>query len=281
MTLEITMITSSLSGMIAKTITAPADRIKLLYQTTHNKQFTYTKGYTFASQLVREHGVATLWKGDSIQMARIIPYTALSYSIQKSLKAYYKGDRAHISTIDGFKVGAITGAISSSIVYPIDTLRCCIATEMTKTTSAIQIYQRIVRQNGIASLWRGNLVSLCGIIPYGSLAWGGFYASNKMLHEQILGEYIPDKENTMVRALSLFVSVSFAQTVVYPIDVWRRRIQNTQKSTIKIDNMQILRQIIKEKALFRGVSINWLKTPLTNALSFSIFMSLEKICNNL
>jgi hypothetical protein len=276
----ITPTSAFLSGIIAKSSTAPIDRVKILYQTAHNKPFTYIGGFGFTKQIVKEQGLTSLWRGNAIQMFRIGPYTTLSYTMQRWLKTHYSNGEQKISTMDGLKVGAITAGVSSIIVYPLDTIRCCVATEMTRGVSATNVVKNIVRQHGVVSFWNGCTVSTAGVVPYGAFAWGGFYASNQALHTMFAGKYDPDDENSYIRTISLFGSVIVAQTIVYPVDVIRRRIQHNTKSNVKFSHVDIIKKTISDKALFRGVTLNWFKTPFANTLSFTIFSLLDKHARN-
>ena len=270
-----TVINSALAGIITKSILAPIDRIKILFQTNKHDHFNWKKGIRRGVYLVNTQGAASLWRGNSIQVLRSGPYTAAGYTSRKYLKESLSDNDGNIGTFNGFLVGAIAAGISSGIVYPLDTLRACMATEMTATSSISNVWRQIVKKNGVGSLYKGFFVNALGIIPYGSLGWGGFYILNRNLQK-----LSPSKEESIpLRTLAIFSSVCFAQTVVYPIDVWRRRIQNNVKSE-RVSNIRIFRQIMTEKAFFRGVTINWLKTPCASTLAFTLFTFLEELTGN-
>tara|TARA_Y100000996_G_C22458119_1_gene616814 strand:+ start:34 stop:873 length:840 start_codon:yes stop_codon:yes gene_type:complete len=267
-----TIINSSTAGVLSKSIIAPLDRIKILYQTSNN-HFSWKNGYNYSKHIIKKEGFKSLWRGNGIQVLRFAPYTSIAFTTQKILKKKLtKKDEKDINNINGFIVGALTGLVSSTIVYPFDTLRCCMATETGKNVKTSYVIKNIIKKQGILSLWRGISVSTIGILPYSSLAWGSFYILNRNI--QKFNPY--EKESHILRSIAIFTSVLFSQTIVYPIDVWRRRIQNSIKTT-KTSNISILKSIISEKAFFKGVSINWLKTPFVNTLSFTLFMIFEDI----
>jgi hypothetical protein len=111
------------------------------------------------------------------------------------------------------------------------------------------------------------------MMPYSSLSWGTFYYLNKKL--QTYNNTLHN-ESHFVRAVSIASSVFFAQTIVYPLDVCRRRIQIQNGNASSMNQIQIFKTIIKEKSYFKGLSINFIKTPIVNTLAFSLFSFLEQ-----
>ena len=55
--------------MIAKTIVAPLDRIKIIYQVTA-MPFNLQSVPSTVSRIVKEEGVTALWRGNSVMMLR-------------------------------------------------------------------------------------------------------------------------------------------------------------------------------------------------------------------
>ncbi|CAI5505159.1 unnamed protein product [Closterium sp. Naga37s-1] len=70
-----------MAGAVARTCTAPLDRIKLLLQVQHLGQLgTSANAYTGVSQAImkigREEGIRAFWKGNGLNIVRIFPYSA-------------------------------------------------------------------------------------------------------------------------------------------------------------------------------------------------------------
>lgn len=262
----------AISGPIAKSIIAPLDRLKIIYQ-TNNMTFSWYNMTMYSKTLIqREGGYKKLWKGNSVQMLRIAPASSLTYTFQKYFKNKLTDENGKLSTKNGYIVGFLTGISSSFLLYPLDTLRCCIATDISKETTK-NIITDIVKSKGIISLYKGFYVSTLGMIPYSSLAWGSMYYLNTLLQTNFNKS---NSESHILRSIALFSSVCFAQTFIYPIDVWRRRIQNSIKKKSNQTQIQILSDIIKERSLFKGLTINLVKTPIVNTIGFTIFSILEE-----
>lgn len=53
------LISGSISGMIIKTMTAPLDRVKIIYMAS-STPFSYKKGFKMAEKIVADTGLSTL-----------------------------------------------------------------------------------------------------------------------------------------------------------------------------------------------------------------------------
>lgn len=72
-----------LAGIIAKTVTAPIERVKLLLQTEHENTKLKTKYNGIIdcfSRCIKEEGVISLWRGNGVNVIRYFPTQALNFS---------------------------------------------------------------------------------------------------------------------------------------------------------------------------------------------------------
>jgi solute carrier family 25 (adenine nucleotide translocator) protein 4/5/6/31 len=72
-----------LAGIIAKTATAPIERVKLLLQTEHENTKLKTKYLGIADcfkRCIKEEGVLSLWRGNGVNVIRYFPTQALNFS---------------------------------------------------------------------------------------------------------------------------------------------------------------------------------------------------------
>lgn len=63
------LIIGGLAGMIAKSVVAPVDRIKILFQVS-TERFSVSGVVKTMGRIHREEGIAGLWKGNSATMLR-------------------------------------------------------------------------------------------------------------------------------------------------------------------------------------------------------------------
>lgn len=268
-----TAFSGALAGVVAKSSMAPLDRLKIMFQTNDIK-FTWRNLFVHSKTVInKEGGFYKLWKGNGVQILRVAPAASISYSFNSYFKSRLSDSNGNISTHDGYLCGLLTGLSSSAVVYPLDTLRCRIAVDVSKK-STTNIIKNNIRTQGAKSLYNGFTLSTLSMMPYSSLSWGTFYYLNKKL--QTYNNSLHD-ESHILRAAAVASGVFFAQTIVYPLDVCRRRIQIQNGDSSSINQMQIFKNIIKEKSYFKGLSINFIKTPVTNTLTFTLFSLLQSI----
>jgi hypothetical protein len=67
------LIAGGLAGMIAKSVVAPMDRIKIMYQVT-SATFRLRDVPKVALSIVEKEGWTALWKGNTVTMIRVFPY---------------------------------------------------------------------------------------------------------------------------------------------------------------------------------------------------------------
>ena len=67
------LLCGGLAGMIAKSVVAPMDRIKIMYQVT-SATFRLRDVPAVAYSIVKKEGWQALWKGNSVTMLRVFPY---------------------------------------------------------------------------------------------------------------------------------------------------------------------------------------------------------------
>ena len=67
------------AGAVAKTVIAPADRVKIIFQVDPNRPFSVRDAFGVAKDIVRREGFVGLWRGNGVMMARVVPYAGVSF----------------------------------------------------------------------------------------------------------------------------------------------------------------------------------------------------------
>ncbi len=188
------IIAGGLAGMVAKSVVAPFDRIKILYQVSSAK-FQITKLPATAKRIVQEEGVSALWKGNTATLIRVFPYSGIQFMIFDRCKTYilreqesrYMQEKAiypetpkphwGLSPLESLFAGMAAGAVSVIATYPLDLTRAQLAVlKMKKGGSSTNIgFWRALLNNykdrGTVGLFRGITPTLMGILPYSGLAF--------------------------------------------------------------------------------------------------------------
>ena len=103
----------------------------------------------------------SLFAGCSLTVIETMPYAALSLGTYNYLtKKWFDGGQSGLAN---FAAGLISGAVSTSVCFPIDTLRR--NKMMTPALSAGEIFSNLISQNGIPRLYRGLTIALTKSVP--------------------------------------------------------------------------------------------------------------------
>ena len=196
-----------------------------------------------------------------------------------------------------FLAGSAAGATATAITYPLDLLRARYAAQRTTGVSGslgtgggvagssmLSDMARILRSEGIRGLYGGITPTLIGIIPYAGISFATFetlkssYAANQRSAALSRGEaFDPDNAAPMPVATRLLfggLAGLFAQSVTYPLDIVRRRIQVVGKkggyTSLSRALVDIGRKEGLVRGLYKGMSMNWVKGPVSVGVSFFV-----------
>jgi len=73
-------ISGGCAGMIAKTVVAPVERLKIIYQVTSEK-LTYKSMFEKSVKLYKQNGPTTFWRGNLVNIGRIFPLGAIQFGV--------------------------------------------------------------------------------------------------------------------------------------------------------------------------------------------------------
>lgn len=258
-----TIVCGAVAGIIAKTAVAPAERVKMLFQTSSSR-FTLMSAWNKGIEIIYNEGFFKLWKGHSTTIVRVAPYSGLSYAFhdfsEKQFKNYLNVDR--LPLLYKFIAGSLGGATGTLLTYPLDVLRVRIALIPNST------WISTIKQGG---LFQGLYPTMLGIVPYAGTCW---------MVKQTLQEIVPNiigRKTTILENLFLNSCAGLsAQFVTYPLDIVRRRMQlvvvkqGEEKPTIS----KLIHELISKegiRGLTKGFSLNIIKGPITLSLSLTTY----------
>lgn len=167
------MLAGSLSGMIAKTIVAPLDRIRIIYQ-VNQEAFSLKFAYLTGKQIVSEDGIMAMWKGNSASLIRVVPYAAVQFTVHETLKSYleirtYEQKLKH--PIKSFCAGAASGAVAITFTYPLDVARARLAADP-QYGNLYQVFKKSIKSHDPKfGLYRGFIPAALAVIPYTGISF--------------------------------------------------------------------------------------------------------------
>jgi len=225
------------SGAVAKTMTAPIERIKLVVQTQDaNPKIRsgevprYTGIANCGMRIMQEQGFKRFWDGNFTNCIRYFPTQAFNLAFKDTFKAMFPKYNPKTQFGQFFGANLVSGgsaaACSMCIVYPLDYARTRLASDVgsgKKSFSGLGdcIKKTMAGPGGFLALYTGFGVSVVGIVGYRGLQLGTF--------DTITGLNPYQKDKGMMGALTTFAAAQTAITIgagaTYPFDTVRRRLQ--------------------------------------------------------
>jgi solute carrier family 25 (adenine nucleotide translocator) protein 4/5/6/31 len=275
----VNFLAGGVSGAVAKTCTAPIERVKLLIQTQDanpkiisGEVKRYTGIVDCFSRVASEQGIGAFWRGNLTNIIRYFPTQAFNFAFKDTIKAAFPKADKNTQFLQFFMTnvasGGLAGAGSLMIVYPLDYARTRLASDVgggeKQFNGLADCLKKTVASGGVGALYNGIGVSIVGIIPYRGVYFGLF---------DTLSGYNPyqKSENGIMRAASKFAcaqsSAIAAGYASYPFDTVRRRLQmqseKPESEWVYKGTADCFAKIMKEEgtsALFKGAGANALRT---------------------
>jgi solute carrier family 25 (adenine nucleotide translocator) protein 4/5/6/31 len=267
------------SGAVAKTLTAPIERVKLLIQTQDanprirsGEVARYTGIANCFTRVAAEQGVAAFWRGNLTNVIRYFPTQAFNFAFKDSIKSLFPRYSTKTEFGKFFLVqmasGGLAGAGSLCIVYPLDYARTRLASDVGKGARDFNGLWDCLKKtasgpSGFLGLYNGFGVSVAGIIPYRGAYFGLFDSlREKNPYKSDLG--VAGILSKFVVAQTAAIGAGYAS---YPFDTVRRRLQMQSEKPkdqwVYRGSLDCLTKVSREEgvtALFKGAGANALRT---------------------
>jgi len=265
-----------MSGGMDKSVIAPGDRVKILYHVNAERTFTLGKAWKTASNIVRNNGWHSLWRGNLATMMRIIPHSGIGYMMfdrTESAIQHYSGYETK-TPFTRFVAGAVAGGTATMVSYPFDLMRARMAAHWGREApypSYQTAFRAIIGTEGPLALYHGLKPTLLGVLPYSGISFATFHTLKGSVRRW---KGIEDEKaiGTITRLVCGATAGLVAQTATYPLDIVRRRMQ-VQGAQLEyngvLDALQRIHAQEGVRGLYKGVSMNWIKGPIAVAVSFT------------
>ncbi|KAK0485928.1 mitochondrial carrier domain-containing protein [Armillaria novae-zelandiae] len=301
-----------IAGCVAKTVVAPLDRVKILFQAS-NPDFqqyagTWSGAYRAGTRIFHDSGVRGLFQGHSATLLRVFPYAAIKFMAYDQIhncEPLLMSTRRDETNFRRFSAGAISGLISVFFTYPLEVTRVRMAFQtdppsqpvrirpsfiqavhhmyyetasIPKTTAVISPTRTLFTRFPILKFYRGFTATIVGMIPYAGmtfLCWG--YLRARFV------PYTSAKKATPVADLAVgAVSGAVAQTVSYPLEVIRRRMQvggvtRPDRWLRWGETMSSIWRTSGWRGFYVGLSIGYLKIVPMTAVSFAVWQEGKRL----
>lgn len=272
------LVSGALAGAMAKTVIAPLDRTKIVFQISQTP-YSWRGVGEFLRETCAKEGVRGLWRGNSATAARIAPYAAVQFTAHehwKRLLGVATPEEAKRNRGLHFLAGSLAGVTSQSATYPLDLARARMA--VTSSGGLFEVLLTVSTNEGFAALYRGYLATVLGVIPYAGVS---FFTYDSLKHAFF--DKFGYEQGPMVNLALGGVAGVLGQTSSYPLDVLRRRLQtsNTIHKHPIVTTISHIYSTEGWRGFFKGLSMNWVKGPIAVGISFSTYDSIKKTISEL
>ncbi|KAK2464317.1 hypothetical protein APHAL10511_003774 [Amanita phalloides] len=296
------------AGAASRTVVSPLERLKIIQQVQPRGSGSQYKGvWRSLARMWQEEGFKGFMRGNGINCLRIVPYSAVQFTTYEQLKKWFTlhGSR-ELDTPKRLTAGALAGVTSVCSTYPLDLVRSRLSIATASINLSIQpkaapapgaalsgakhislasayhtsssyskadltivgMTLKIMREEGgLRALYRGLVTTAVGVAPYVGI--------NFAAYEGLRGIITPPGKATIPRKLACgALAGSISQTLTYPFDVLRRKMQVTgmKDGSIKYSGaLDALRGTVRTEGvagLYRGLWPNLLKVAPSIATSF-------------
>ncbi|KAK2167597.1 hypothetical protein LSH36_26g11005 [Paralvinella palmiformis] len=288
-----TFLAGGIAGCCAKSTVAPFDRVKILLQ-AHHKHYSNLGIISTIIKVLNKEGVRGLFKGNKAQMIRVFPYAATQFSTYEFYKQWLRKNLGH-TQFSRLAAGSLAGMTAVLVTYPLDVIRARLAFQVAGEVMYAGIIDAfrimITQEGGIRALYKGIVPTMLGMAPYAGLSFYCFEVLKASLLEYFpnsCGKPSPHKGDDLVllvpaKALCGGLAGALAQTVSYPLDVARRKMQLSLMlpESHRFSNWYTALYVVAKEhgvknGLYRGLSLNYVKVTPMVAVSFTIYELLKQ-----
>eukprot|EP00898_Chlorokybus_atmophyticus_P001199 jgi/Chlat1/207/Chrsp1S03121 len=325
------LLAGGVAGGVSRSAVAPLERLKILFQVQDPKNPKYTGIWQGLRAIWRSEGLRGFFKGNGANCARIIPNSAVKfYSYEQSINAIVWAQklRKHndasapdpeLTPALRLYAGATAGIIAMSATYPLEMVRGRLSVQAdgvhARYRGLSHACYTILKEEGFFALYKGWLPSVIGVVPYVGLNFAvyetlkdlvlktrqGWRDEPELLEEEHIGlpqAMSSDDLGVVTRLACGAVAGSVGQTVAYPLDVVRRRMQvggwqgasrailaangsAEVPSSLAYNGMiDCFQRTVREegwRALYKGLWTNYVKVVPSIAIAFVTYEQMKRL----
>ncbi|CAF2049044.1 unnamed protein product [Brassica rapa subsp. trilocularis] len=305
------LIAGGVAGGVSRTAVAPLERLKILLQVQNPHSIKYNGTVQGLKYIWRTEGFRGLFKGNGANCARIVPNSAVKFfsyeQASKGILYLYRqqtgnADDAQLTPLLRLGAGACAGIIAMSATYPMDMVRGRLTVQTDKSPyqyrGMVHALSTVLRQEGPRALYRGWLPSVIGVVPYVGLNFAVYESLKDWLVKSKPFGIIDNNTSELTVTTRLAcgaIAGTMGQTVAYPLDVVRRRMQmvgwkdassvitgdGRGKAPIEYSGMvDAFRKTVRHEglgALYKGLVPNSVKVVPSIAIAFVTYEKVKDI----
>ncbi|TWU77858.1 mitochondrial thiamine pyrophosphate transporter [Metarhizium rileyi] len=222
----------AIAGLISRFIVAPLDVVKIRLQLQPYSLSdplaplrtapTYHGTVATVRHILRHEGLTALWKGNVPAELLYVCYASIQFTTYRTTTLLLQTalPTRLPDAAESFVAGASSGALATSVTYPLDLLRTRFAAQGRRRiySSLRGAVHEIGRDEGCRGFFRGLSPALGQIVPF----MGIFFVTYEGLRMRLEGLHLPWGG---ADATAGIIGSVLAKTTVFPLDLVRKRIQ--------------------------------------------------------
>ncbi|XP_028735159.1 calcium-binding mitochondrial carrier protein SCaMC-1-like isoform X2 [Peromyscus leucopus] len=254
------LVAAGIASAIARTCTAPLDRLKVLMQVRRSRMSKMSLVDEF-KQMIREGGPFSLWRGNGVNVIKIAPETALKVAAYEQYKKFLSFDESNLGVLQRFIAGSMAGATSQTCIYPMEVMKTRLILGKTGQYSGIiDCGRKLLKTEGIRTFFKGYVPNMIGIVPYAGLDLATF----ELLKNYWLEHYSVNSVNPglMIVLGCSTLSHTCGQLASFPLNLVRTRMQAVIRKNETIPMLQLIKEIYTKegkRGFYRGLTPNVIK----------------------
>lgn len=299
-----------IAGMIAKTVTNPLERIKMLSQTGEHG-LSNTRKQSIMSlyrNIIRNEGVLGLWAGNGANLLRVFPAKAVvfscndayrnilrKYTAKTSITTTTSSNTTNQQPLPGhleFLAGGLAGMTATTVTYPLDLARGRISGKLKGKDTSTRHYKGIIntivitmREEGFKALYKGVTPTVLGAMPYEGIKFGTVGILEKTFPwKATFNEHGESNKPSVFRKVAFGAAGGImAGLITYPNDTVRRmlQLQGSRGTTETYSGYwDCVRKVCKKHGvgrLYHGVGINIIRMAPNTAVQFGSYELLKRL----
>ncbi|KAL6126278.1 hypothetical protein ACLB2K_074329 [Fragaria x ananassa] len=302
------LVAGGVAGGVSRTAVAPLERMKILLQVQNPHNIKYSGTVQGLKYIWRTEGFRGLFKGNGTNCARIVPNSAVKFfsyeQASKGILWMYRektgNEDAQLTPLLRLGAGACAGIIAMSATYPLDMVRGRITVQTEASPyqyrGMFHALSTVLREEGPRALYKGWLPSVIGVVPYVGLNFAVYESLKDWLIKSRPFGLVQDTDLSVTTRLACGAAAgTVGQTVAYPLDVIRRRMQmvgwshaasvvageGRSKAPLEYTGMiDAFRKTVRHEgfgALYKGLVPNSVKVVPSIALAFVSYEMVKDI----
>ena len=265
------LLCGGIAGATARSFVAPIDRVKILMQTQQlivkdGKQ-RYNSVMQSLRYIVQNEGISKLWRGNGTNCIRVFPYAATQFVSYDKYKAMLLLEGGTMTIFRRLFAGALAGATATSLTHPLDVvrLRLSVQPELHGFKGAIR---SVYMEQGMKTFFKGYSATLLSLAPFIAINFATFDQLKFVTYKTF-----PILEDNIGVTLGLGACAGlFAQSICFPLDTIRRRMQLPgQHYSSVLNAFKTVFQTEGMKGFYKGMAPNAIKVIPNNAIRFVVY----------